>query len=205
MKFQDTRSIYIYISLFLYTNNKLSEGEVNKTMSFKIASKRIKCLGINLTRRWKTYTLKTVRYWWKRLKKIQISGNMFHAHKLEELVFSKCPYNPKHSTVSMWSLWKFPWHFPTDMLLSHSLVSICVPMDCSTPGFLVLHCLPEFAQTHVHGIGDAIQSSPSFPAFSLSQHQGLLQWVSSFHQVAEVLEFQLQHQSFQWIFRIDFL
>ena len=96
-------------------------------MPFKTASKRIKCLGINLTRRWKTYTLKTIRYWWKRLKKIQISGNMFHAHELEELVFSKCPYNPTHSTVSMWSLSKFPWHFPTEMLLSHSLVSLVSP------------------------------------------------------------------------------
>ena len=61
----------------------------------------------------------------------------------------------------------------------------------------------------VHWVGDAIQpylqSSPSPPAFTLSQHQGLLQWVSSSHQVAKVLEFQLQHQSFQWTFRTDFL
>ena len=70
--------------------------------------------------------------------------------------------------------------------------------------------LPEFTQTHVHRVSDAIQpshplSSPSPPAFNLSQHQGLFQWVSSSHQVAKVLEFQLQHQSFQWIFRTDFL
>ena len=69
--------------------------------------------------------------------------------------------------------------------------------------------LQEFTQTHVHWISDAIQpshpvSSPS-PTLSLSQHQGLFQWVSSSHQVAKVLEFQLQHQSFQWIFRTDFL
>ena len=50
-----------------------------------------------------------------------------------------------------------------------------------------------------------ILSSPSPPAFNLSQHQGLFQWVGSSHQVAKVLEFQLQHQSFQWIFRTDFL
>jgi len=67
----------------------------------------------------------------------------------------------------------------------------------------------EFAQTHVHWVGDAIQlshllTSPS-PAFNLSQHQGLFQWVSSSHQVPRLLEFQLQHQSFQWIFRTDFL
>ena len=86
----------------------------------------------------------------------------------------------------------------------------CDPMDCSTPGFPVHHQLPELAQTQVHWVGDAIQPplplpSPSPPAFNLSQHRGLFQWVSSSHQVAEVLEFQLQHQSFQWIFRTDFL
>ena len=75
-------------------------------------------------------------------------------------------------------------------------------MDCSTPGFPVHHQLLELAQTHVHRVGDAIQPShplsfPSPPAFNLSQHQGLFQWVSSSHQVAKVLEFQLQHQSFQ--------
>ena len=82
-------------------------------------------------------------------------------------------------------------------------------MDCSTQGFPVYHQLPELAQTHVHRVDDAIQpshplSSPS-TAFNLSQHQGLFQGVSSLHQVDKVLEFQLQHQSFQWIFRTDFL
>ena len=83
-------------------------------------------------------------------------------------------------------------------------------MDCSTPGFPVNHQLPELTQTHVHRVGDAIQpshplSSPSPPALNLSQHQGLFKWVSSSHQVAKVSEFQLQHQSFQWIFRTDSL
>ena len=77
-------------------------------------------------------------------------------------------------------------------------------MDCSTLGFPVHHQLPEIAQTHVHWVSDVIQpshplSSPSPPAFNLSQHQGLFQWVNSSPQVAKVLEFQLQHQSFQWI------
>ena len=86
----------------------------------------------------------------------------------------------------------------------------CDPMNCSTPGFPVHHQLPELAQTHVHWVGDAIQpshplSSLSPPTLSLSQHQGLFQWVNSSHQVAEVLEFQLQHQSFKCIFRTDFL
>ena len=83
-------------------------------------------------------------------------------------------------------------------------------MDYSTPGLPVHHQLQEFTQTHVHWVGDAIQpshplSSPFPPTFDLSWHQGIFQWVSSLHQVAKVLEFQLQHQSFQWIFRTDFL
>ena len=83
-------------------------------------------------------------------------------------------------------------------------------MDCSTPGFPVHHQLPKRAQTHVYRVGDAIQpshplSSPSPPAFHLSQHQGLFQWVSSSYQVAKVLELHLLHQSFQWIFRTDLL
>ena len=82
-------------------------------------------------------------------------------------------------------------------------------MNCSTPGLSVHHQLPDFTQTHVHWVGDAIQpahplSSPSPSAFNLSQHQGLFQWVSSSHQVAKVLELHLQHQTFQWIFRTDF-
>ena len=84
------------------------------------------------------------------------------------------------------------------------------PVDWSTPGFPVHHQLLELAQTHVHWVSDAIQpsNSPLFsfpPAFNLSQNQGLFQWVSSSHQVAKLLELQLQHQSFQWLFRTDFL
>ena len=85
----------------------------------------------------------------------------------------------------------------------HSVMSdSCDPMDCSVPCFPVHHQLPKLAQTCVHQVGDAIQpshplSSPSPPAFNLPQHQGLFQGVSSSHQVAKVLEFQLQHQSFQ--------
>ena len=80
-------------------------------------------------------------------------------------------------------------------------------MDCSMPDCPILHCLPELAQIHVHWVDDAIQPShpllfPCPPAFSFSQHQGLLKWVNSSHQVAKILE--LQHQSFQWIFRTYF-
>ena len=88
--------------------------------------------------------------------------------------------------------------------------TLCDPMDCSTPGFSVHHQLLELAQTHVHWVSDAIQPShlplsPSPLAFNLSQSQSLIQWVSSSHQAAKVLELQLQHQSFQWIFRTNFL
>ena len=91
-----------------------------------------------------------------------------------------------------------------------SCPSLCDPMNCSTPGLPVPHQLPEFTQTHVHWISDAIQpshpqSSPYPPALNLSQHQGLFIWVSSLHQVAKVLEFQLQHQSFEWTPRTDLL
>ena len=92
--------------------------------------------------------------------------------------------------------------------VSQSYLTLCNPIDYSTPGFPVHHKLPEFNQTLVHWVGDAIQPShplvPSPPALNLSQHQSLLKWVSSSHQVAKVLEFQLQHQSFQWILRTHF-
>ena len=83
-------------------------------------------------------------------------------------------------------------------------------MNRSTLGLVVHHQLPEFTQAYVHRVGDAIQPShlllpPSPPAPNPSQHQGLFQWVSSSHQVAKVLEFQLQHQSFQWTPRTDLL
>ena len=94
--------------------------------------------------------------------------------------------------------------------VAQSCLTFCSPMDCNMPGFPVYHQNPELAQTHVYRTGDAIkpshpQSSPSPPAFNLSQPLGLFQWVSSSHQVAKVLEFQLQHQSFQWTPRTDLL
>ena len=91
-----------------------------------------------------------------------------------------------------------------------SVMSDCNPMDFSTPGFSVPHQLLELTQIHVHWVSDTIQpshplSSPSPPTFKLSQHQQIFKWISSFRQVAKVLEFQLQHQSFQWIIRTNFL
>ena len=125
-------------------------------------------------------------------------------------------YSPSHEDVksisqhlalvseTITTMIQFSWV----QLLSHD--RLCNPMDCSMPGLPVHHHLPQFTQTHVHQVGDSIQpshplSSPSPLAFNISQHQGLFQWVSSSHQVAKVLAFQLQHHSFQWIFRTDFL
>ena len=92
----------------------------------------------------------------------------------------------------------------------HACPTLCHPMDCNTPGLPVHHQLPEFTQTHGRWVGDAIQtshplSSPSPPIFNFSQLQGLFKWVNSLHQVAKLLEFQLQRHSFQWILRTDFL
>ena len=94
--------------------------------------------------------------------------------------------------------------------VAQSCPTLCDPMNCSTPGLPVHHQRPEFTQTHVHWVSDAIQpshplSSPSPPAFNLFQHQSLFKWVSSSHQVAKILEIQLQHQSFQWTPRTDLL
>ena len=94
--------------------------------------------------------------------------------------------------------------------VTQSCLTLCEPMNCSTPGLPVHHQLPEFIQTHVYWVGDAIQPShpllsPSPPALKLFQHQGLFKWVISSHQVAKVLELQPQHQSLQWTPKTDLL
>ena len=114
----------------------------------------------------------------------------------------------KYCRLGVWS-W---FHLTT---VQFSLVAqcptLCDPMDCMQHTRLPCPSpTPRTWSNHVHKVGDAIQpshplSSSSPPAFNLSQPQGLFQWVSSSHQVAWVLEFQLQHQSFQWIFRTDLL
>ena len=110
---------------------------------------------------------------------------------------SKAPWNSYYASVQFSSV-------------TQSCLTLCDPMNHSTPSLPVHHQLLEFTQTHVHRVGDAIQpshllSSPSPPAPNPSQHQGLFQWVNSSHEVAKVLEFQLQHQSFQWTPRTDLL
>ena len=94
--------------------------------------------------------------------------------------------------------------------VAQSCSTLCDPMNCNMPGIPLHHQLLEFTQTDVHWVGDAIQpshplSSSSPPAPNPSQHQGPFQWVNSSHEVAKVLEFQLQPQSFQWTPRTDLL
>ena len=94
--------------------------------------------------------------------------------------------------------------------VAQSCPTLCNTMNNSTPGFAVPHQFPEFTQSYVHWVSDAIHPShpllsPSPPALNLSQHQGLFKWVSSSHQVAKALELQLQHQSFQWTPRTNLL
>ena len=107
-------------------------------------------------------------------------------------------------------LYVFPVRVSLFRSVAQSYPTLSDPMDYSTPGLPVHHQLPKLTQTHVHQVNDAIQisqplSSPSPPAFNLSSHQGLFQWVISSYQVARVLEFQLQCQYFQRILTIDFL
>ena len=100
------------------------------------------------------------------------------------------------------------WDFSISSILQFSSVAqscptLCDPMNPSMPDLSIHHQLPEFTQTHVHRVRDAIQpshprSSPSPPNPNPSQHQSLFQWVNCLHEVARVLEFQPQHQSFQW-------
>ena len=101
-----------------------------------------------------------------------------------------------HFLILSISVHFFFFHFQFSAVTQSCLI-LCDPMDCSTPAFPVHHQLPQLAQTHAHRVGDAIQpsyplSSPSPPAFNLSQHQGLFELISSSHQ-----EIQLQHLSFQ--------
>ena len=132
--------------------------------------------------------------------------------KLQVLVMDREARCPAVYGVTKSRTWLSNWielvYLLSTFSVTYSCLTLCDPMDCSMPGFPVHHQLPEFTQTHVHWVGDAIPpshplSSPS-SAFSLSQHQCPYSWVSCLHQVAKVLEFHLQHQSFQWIPRTDF-
>ena len=140
-----------------------------------------------------------IRRIWRVRRICRIGGHLVHPHPERQVVVRRKFFRtlgefliPQFSSVT-----QLCWTF-------------CDLMDCSMSGFPVHHQLPELAETHVHWVSDVIQPShpllsPSLPDFNLFQHQGLFQGVSSSHQVAKVLELQLQHQFFQCIFRTDFL
>ena len=121
-----------------------------------------------------------------------------------------CPCKALHKTFIIVKSWLLSRTMNCCCSVAQSCPTLCDPVDCSTPGSSVLHYLLGFAQTHVHWVGDAIQSShplspPSPLALHLMEtHQSLFEWTGSLHQVAKVLEFQLQQYCFQWIFRINF-
>ena len=120
-------------------------------------------------------------------------------------VSSMMPCNKFFGTIFLDSICMHSVQFSS---VSQSCLTLCHPIDWNTPGLPVHHQLLELAQTRVHQVGDAIEPShplSSPPSLNFSQHQGLLKWGSSSQQVAKVLEFQLQHQFFQSIFRTDFL
>ena len=152
------------------------------------------------------------------------SGREFPGSKEAKAVRRKSTAHVWVGPRAMTWLYEFVWrkNLPTPTansvrqvqfsLATQSCPTLRYPMDCSTPGLPVHHQLPEFTQTHVHWISDANKPSflsphpySSLPAFNLSQHQGLFKWVCSSHQVAKILEFQLQHQSFQGTPRTDLL
>ena len=135
-----------------------------------------------------------------------------------DTVLSTMPYGPTCScqTLKAYELVTEQPVFPLSLQLcccsvSQLCLTLCEPMDCSTPGFPVLHHLLEFAQTHVHWVSDAIPPSqpllpPSSPALYLSQHQSFpMSWLFASGGLNIGTEIQLQHQSFQWIFRVSHL
>ena len=126
-----------------------------------------------------------------------------HRHTQTHMLYSyTCIQKPKSNKITQY-LHQFS-------SVIQSCLTLCEPMNRSTPGLPVYHQLPEFTQTQVHRVSDAIQpshplSSPSPPAPNPSQHQSLFQWVNSLHEVAKVLELQLYHHSFQRNPRVDLL
>ena len=164
-------------------------------------------------------TLKAAKHWkpneedFLKVSQTPSWGNLFTppTPHLPMWTLSQGHYRDKIITAGRtWTEFIAMLWFDSQITFSASLVSQSISSVAqSCPTFPVVHQLPELTQTHVHRVGDTIQpspplSSPSPPAFNLSQDQGFFKWVSSSHQVAKVLEFQLQHQSFQWIFRTDF-
>ena len=164
---------------------------------------------------------------WQRMRCLDdiINAMDMSLSRLQELVMDReawtccSPWGRKESDTSEWlNSSECHWilylkmvktvNFVVCCLVANSCPALCNPMDFSTPGFPVLHYLPVCATSCPlsQWCYPTISSSAacfSFSSFSLSQHQGLFQWVSSSDQVTKVLELQLQHQSFQWIVTVD--
>ena len=145
------------------------------------------------------------------LQGIFLTRNWIHVSCIDRLFFffltTELPGKPWTLVRQIIYLDRFISWFSS---VTQSYLTLCDLMNHSTPGLPVHHQIPEFTQTHVHQVSDVIQpphplSSRSLPAPNPSQHQGIFQWVNSSHEVAKVLEFQLQHQSFQWTLKIDLL
>ena len=131
-------------------------------------------------------------------------------HLISVLTIWWCPYVESSLVLNLNNHGKLGTHSVQFSSVAQSCLNLCDPMNHRTLGLPVQHQLPESTQTHAHRVGDTIQPShsllaPSPPAPNPSQHQGLAQWVNSSHEVTRVLEFQLQHQSFQWTARTDLL
>ena len=149
-----------------------------------------------------TKQIKTIKI--KTFKVIHFSMKVFILqHNCIKRTTTKCPKGEGKSDIGSYFL---IMEINTSLIqfssVAQSCLTLCDPMDSSTPSLPVHHQLLEFTPTHAHRVGDVIQPShpplcPSPPAFNLSQHQGLFQWVISSHQVAKVFKLQLQHQSFQ--------
>ena len=149
------------------------------------------------------------------LKRKEINEGLRVTYGCESWTIKK----PERQRIDAFELWcwrrllKVPWTTRISNQSQYTSVAQSFPTvwdPGNTPGLPVHHQLPEFTQTRVHWVSDAIQpshplSSPSPPALNLSQHQGLFQWVSSLYEVAKILEFQLQRQSFQRTPRTDLL
>ena len=168
--------------------------EYSELVSFRIYWVDFLTVWGTLKRLLQHYSLKASGLW----------GSVFFMVQLSDL------YMTTGKTITL-TRWTFVSKV-TSLLLNtlSQFSSVFQPINRSTPGLPVHHQLPESTQIHVHWVRDALQPShpllsPSPPALNLSQDQGLFKWVSSLHQVAKVLEFQLQHKSFQWTPRTDLL
>ena len=163
-------------------------------------------IGINHTSQWQLLTISRLLTPFMYRDNILSTTGTFQERILDwaAVSFSRGSSRPREQTLNSC----VSWIGCCGPSVTQSYLTLCNFMNCSTPGFPVLHYLLELTQIHAHWwchpiISFSLVPSPS--AFNLSQHQSLYQWAGSLHQVAKVLKLQFQHQSFQWIFRVNFL